>query len=184
MNSTDSALNFPSARDKRKTVDVRLQRMISRGKIESHSSPTTMKSIFGCAAIVITAVLFAPLFSDSRVFRWNKSCLHGDTVRAETRGMSAVPSLVLWAWERPEDLRFLDPMRVGVAFLAATVRVGPEGMSYRPRMQALQVARETRLVAVVRIDIFRLTNPCLTAFRLVRVVPVGPPSFFPRPIGK
>jgi uncharacterized protein DUF3142 len=111
-----------------------------------------MKCTFGCAAIVIIAVLFAPLFSDSRVLPWNKSCLRANTVRAETHGISAVPSLVLWAWERPEDLRFLDPTRAGVAFLAATVRLGPEGMSYRPRMQALQVARETRLVAVVRIE--------------------------------
>jgi|HubBroStandDraft_6_1064221.scaffolds.fasta_scaffold155945_2 hypothetical protein len=66
--------------------------------------------------------------------------------------MSAVPTLVLWAWERPEDLRFLDPTKVGVAFLAATVRLGPKGASYRPRMQPLQVAQETSLVAVVRIE--------------------------------
>jgi len=66
--------------------------------------------------------------------------------------MNAVPPLVLWAWERPEDLRFLDPERTGVAFLAGTVRLGPAGMSYRPRMQPLRVARETRLVAVVRIE--------------------------------
>ncbi len=66
--------------------------------------------------------------------------------------MSAVPSLVLWAWERPEDLRFLDPRQTGVAFLAGTMWLGPEGMSYRRRMQPLQLARETRLVAVVRIE--------------------------------
>jgi len=63
-----------------------------------------------------------------------------------------MPSLVLWAWERPEDLRFLDPTKAGVAFLAATIRLGPKGVSYRPRMQPLQVARETSLVAVVRIE--------------------------------
>jgi len=66
--------------------------------------------------------------------------------------MSVVPSVVLWAWERPEDLRFLDPKRTGVAFLAGTVRLRPGGMNYRPRMQSLQVARQTRLVAVVRIE--------------------------------
>jgi hypothetical protein len=111
-----------------------------------------MKFVFRCAAIVITAVVFAQLFSESRVLPWNNSCLRVHTVRGDTHGMSAVPSLVLWAWERPEDLRFLDPTRVGVAFLAATARLGRKGMSYRPRVQALQVARETRLVAVVRIE--------------------------------
>jgi Protein of unknown function (DUF3142) len=112
---------------------------------------TTMKCIFRCATVII-AVLLASLFPESRVLPWCNSCLHTHTVRAGTYGMSAVPPLVLWAWERPEDLRFLDPTRVGVAFLAATVRLGPKGVSYRPRMQTLQVAKETSLVAVVRIE--------------------------------
>jgi hypothetical protein len=111
-----------------------------------------MKCIFRCAATVIIAVSLPSLFSETRVLPWNNSCLHSHTVRADTHGMSAVPTLVLWAWERPEDLRFLDPTKVGVAFLAATVRLGPKGASYRPRMQPLQVAQETSLVAVVRIE--------------------------------
>ena len=76
---------------------------------------------------MIIAVLLASLFPENRVLPWNNSCLHARTVRADTHGMSAVPLLVLWAWERPEDLRFLDPIRVGVAFLAATVRLWAEG---------------------------------------------------------
>lgn len=111
-----------------------------------------MKCIFRYAAIVIIAVLFAPIFSESRFLRSNNLCIGVHTVRRNTHDMSAVPSLVLWAWERPEDLRSLDPTRAGVAFLAATVRLGPKGISYRPRMQPLQVARETKLVAVVRIE--------------------------------
>jgi hypothetical protein len=66
--------------------------------------------------------------------------------------MTVVPTLVLWAWERPEDLRFVDPKQTGVAFLAGTVRLRREGMNYRPRMQSLQVTPQTRLVAVVRIE--------------------------------
>lgn len=111
-----------------------------------------MKCTSHCAAIVIIGVLFTPLFSDNHVVSGNKSCLRANTVPAETHDMSVVPSLVLWAWERPEDLRFLDPRKAGVAFLAATVRLGPEGISYLPRMQPLQVAPQTRLVAVVRIE--------------------------------
>ena len=111
-----------------------------------------MKCIFGYAATAIIAVLLAPLFSVTLFLPWNNSCLQAHTVHADTQGISATPSLVLWAWERPEDLRFLDPTKAGVAFLAGTVRLGPKGMSYRPRMQPLQVARETKLVAVVRIE--------------------------------
>ena len=31
------------------------------------------------------------------------------------------PQLILWAWERPTDLRFIDAKRVGVAFLAKSI---------------------------------------------------------------
>lgn len=111
-----------------------------------------MKCISRYSAIAIIAVLFAPLFSETHFLPRNNSCLQAHTVHADTQAISATPSLVLWAWERPEDLRFLDPTKAGVAFLAGTVRLGPKGMSYRPRMQPLQVARETKLVAVVRIE--------------------------------
>ena len=113
---------------------------------------TTVKCIFRCAATVIIAVLLASPFPESSVLPWNNTCLHPHTVRTDTHGMSAVPPLVLWAWERPEDLRFLDPTRVGVAFLAQRVRLGPKGVSYYPRMQPLRVAQETSLVAVVRVE--------------------------------
>jgi hypothetical protein len=111
-----------------------------------------MKCIFRYVATVIIAFLLAPLFSETHFLPWSHSCLQAHTVRADTQGIRAMPSLILWAWERPEDLRFLDPTKAGVAFLAGTVRIGPKGMSYRPRMQPLQMARETKLVAVVRIE--------------------------------
>ena len=34
---------------------------------------------------------------------------------------SHFPPIVLWAWERPEDLRNLDSKRFAVAFLAQTL---------------------------------------------------------------
>lgn len=66
-----------------------------------------------------------------------------------------LPNLVLWAWERPEDLRFLDARRAGVAFLAGTASISPEGsIELRPRVQRLQLPPEAALLAVVRIDSF------------------------------
>jgi hypothetical protein len=111
-----------------------------------------MKVITRYGAIAVIAVLLAPLFSDNHAFSLQRSCLRAHTVPLETRGMSALPPVVLWAWERPEDLRFLDPNQTGVAFLAGTIQLGPHGMDFRPRMQLLKVSAEVRLVAVVRIE--------------------------------
>jgi hypothetical protein len=52
------------------------------------------------------------------------------------------PHVVLWAWERPEDLRSFDPSRFAVAFLA----------------QPLDVAPQARLMAVTRIESEKLTG--------------------------
>jgi len=69
------------------------------------------------------------------------------------RRMKAVPRLVLWAWERPEDLRFLDPQPVAVAFLAGTVELRHAEMGFRPRLQPLHVSRRMKLLAVVRVEV-------------------------------
>jgi hypothetical protein len=71
---------------------------------------------------------------------------------------------MLWAWERPEDLRALDP-DTGVAFLAQTITLAADraaklkGSSYtvHPRRQPLRVGRDTALVAVTRIEVARST---------------------------
>ena len=73
-------------------------------------------------------------------------CALEQAPRATTR-----PSLVLWAWERPEDLRFIDPARVGVAFLARTIRLAGARVSIAPRVQSLDTPKGTWLVAVARI---------------------------------
>jgi hypothetical protein len=64
-----------------------------------------------------------------------------------------MPGIVLWAWERPEDLRFIDARRTGVAFLAGTAQILPNGsVLFRPRMQQLQLPDGTPSIAVVRIE--------------------------------
>jgi hypothetical protein len=62
------------------------------------------------------------------------------------------PRLVLWAWERPEHLEFLDPHAVGVAFLARTVSWRDGQITSRPRLQPLRVPPGTPLMAVVRLE--------------------------------
>lgn len=64
---------------------------------------------------------------------------------------SPSPSLTLWAWERPEDLRFLPP-GVGVAYLASTVTLGRH-VSIHPRAQPLRVPDHVTPRPVVRIEL-------------------------------
>jgi hypothetical protein len=73
-----------------------------------------------------------------------------------------LPRVTLWAWERPEDLRFLDTRSHGVAFLARTIQLRSlpsqddslpdRGVYLSPRLQPLKVPQETPLIAVVRIE--------------------------------
>lgn len=68
------------------------------------------------------------------------------------RRLSHFPKIILWAWERPEELRFIDPREVGVAFLARTIFLKGETIIVRPRLQPLSVPDQTALMAVVRIE--------------------------------
>jgi hypothetical protein len=62
------------------------------------------------------------------------------------------PRTVLWAWERPEDLRAIDPKRVAVAFLAQTLVLTSGEVRLDPRHQPLDVSPETHLMAVTRVE--------------------------------
>jgi hypothetical protein len=68
------------------------------------------------------------------------------------KSIPQLPVVVLWAWERPEDLRFIDTHDTAVAFLAETIQLRGGEVVVRPRFQPLRVPEETRLMAVVRIE--------------------------------
>src|SRR5262249_8979317 len=88
-----------------------------------------------------------------------------------------LPRVMLWAWERPEDLRSISSAKIGVAFLARTIELGSPpassaltnkeasgeiwfgrdsaaslGVTLRPRRQPLRVGKEAALMAVVRLE--------------------------------
>ncbi len=60
--------------------------------------------------------------------------------------------VVLWAWERPERLGFIDPDEVEVAILAGTLTLTADSVTARPRLQPLELPRTARQIAVVRIE--------------------------------
>ena len=63
-----------------------------------------------------------------------------------------LPRLMLWAWESPQDLRFVTPGSAGIAFLARTVWLDPARAVSRPRLQPLRFNPGTDLMSVVRFE--------------------------------
>ena len=64
-----------------------------------------------------------------------------------------LPPLMIWAWDRPEDLRFINPASTGVAYLAGTVEVLHDGVvRVRMRQEVMQLPTHTALLPVVRIQ--------------------------------
>jgi hypothetical protein len=88
--------------------------------------------------------------------------------RASTR--LDLPPLVLWAWDRDDDLRFLDPRDTGVAFLAATLTLRGEGVVLTPRHNPLTLPEGVRRVAVVHVERDRAEPPVMSGEQLGRFV--------------
>lgn len=77
--------------------------------------------------------------------------------------MSRMPRVILWAWERRENLNFIDPDKTAVAYLARTLNLRGDDVIVRPRFQPLTVPSRTVLIAVVRIENDRRLPPTLSA---------------------
>ena len=69
------------------------------------------------------------------------------------------PALVLWSWDRADDLRFIDPRDTGVAYLAATIHITPSGVVTTPRRNKLQLPPQTTRIAVAHIALDRAAAP-------------------------
>lgn len=83
--------------------------------------------------------------------------------RKEPSRLKAFPMRVLWAWEEPQDLRFLKGRNVGIAFYAKHVLLRGDRVLMRPRVAPLRVDEETPLMAVVRVDGDARESPVLDA---------------------
>jgi hypothetical protein len=81
------------------------------------------------------------------------------------------PRVLLWAWERPERLTFINPAREGVAFHAATFQLSGETVEPYRRRQPLVLPPGTYRMAVMRIEVARGTVPGeAQRVRLVRLI--------------
>jgi hypothetical protein len=127
---------------------------------------TRTAKIRGGVVAVLLVCLFLPFASHphfARAFFHRLRGFYSSRNRlAPNPQMSALPNLFFWAWERPEDLRFLESRNAGVAFLAKTIYISTRdedsrtdvggSLFIRPRLQPLRVSPGTPLIAVVRIE--------------------------------
>ena len=74
-----------------------------------------------------------------------------DSTSVDRPAGTELPKLMLWAWERPTDLRSLEA-GIGVAFLSQTLVARNGAVLVEPRRNPLRVAPHTPLVAVTRIE--------------------------------
>jgi hypothetical protein len=110
-----------------------------------------------CAALAAAALLL--------------SGLAGDRMSSGRAGVRIdLPPLVLWAWDRDDDLRFLDPRDTGVAFLAGTLTLRGEGVVLTPRHNPLALPAGVRRVAVAHVETDRAEPPALSSQQLRRFV--------------
>jgi hypothetical protein len=65
--------------------------------------------------------------------------------------MQMLPAVTLWVWERPEDLRSIDPERTAIAVLDQTIVLGSKTV-WTPRRNSFLYATGAVRIAVVRIE--------------------------------
>jgi hypothetical protein len=89
---------------------------------------------------------------------------------ARATGRIDLPPLMLWAWDRDDDLRFLDLRDTGVAYLAATVTLRGDAVDLVARHNPLALPAGVTRVAVVHVESDRAAPPSLSSEALDRFV--------------
>lgn len=117
---------------------------------------------FAVLFVVLLAVLASVGFS-RRARTWLNP-------HSPTATLSKLPPVVLWAWERPESLDYLDSSKATVAFLSQTIYLRGDRSVVRPRLQPLAVPENAPLIAVTRIESDPNEKPSLNSTQLSEVV--------------
>jgi uncharacterized protein DUF3142 len=79
------------------------------------------------------------------------SAIRPDVLSSIPSGMSALPRLTLWAWERREDLHALDAKRFAVAYLDRTLTIGLN-VQDQPRRDPVAFPALAARMPVIRIE--------------------------------
>jgi hypothetical protein len=100
----------------------------------------------------VAATAAVLLSSIALIYTLGRPRAHIPTSETTNERMRSSPSVILWAWERPVDLRFIDAKQVAVAFLARTILLRESNIVVRPRLQPLEVPDNATMIAVARIE--------------------------------
>jgi hypothetical protein len=82
--------------------------------------------------------------------------------------LAGLPAKLVWAWERPEDLRWL-PHDVGVAYVASSIYLRGEEALVHPRSAPLLVKESTAQIPVLHVDASWRTPPTLSEQQTQRI---------------
>jgi hypothetical protein len=104
------------------------------------------KTIVTLVGLTALSASLALAFTNAR------SVIRGRNSPPASSRLSELPPIILWAWERPTDLRFINPKVTGVAFLARTIRLDSGDVVIRPRLQTLNLPGAVRVIAVARVE--------------------------------
>ncbi len=120
-----------------------------------HLQPRKLVLTLTGSAILLASVAFGITRTRSIIKRRNEVA----TIAARREHL---PRLMLWAWERPTDLRFINPEEAGVAFLARPVRLRAGEVTVRPRLQSLELPEGAAVIAVARVESDSARKPDLS----------------------
>lgn len=89
--------------------------------------------------------------------------------KARHPALAQLPARILWAWERPEDMRWL-PADVGVAYVASSILLRGEEALVHPRTAPLLLADGAATVPVLHVDASWRSPPALNEQQAARIV--------------
>lgn len=95
-------------------------------------------------ATLIAGLLFAGACGSTRIAARNQ--------RAAAPLFDGWPPVVLWAWQRPENLSFVNPQQVGVSRLVETILLKGEAVIVVPNLNGLRIPAGTKVMACARIE--------------------------------
>src|SRR5262249_61532320 len=114
--------------------------------VPSSIGPAAMRPLFRRCVAFAPLLLLVFLVSDQNI-------------SARTRVPVDMPPLVLWAWDRDDDLSFIDIRDTAVAYLAATVTLRGKSVFLTPRHHPLAPPKGAPPVAVAHVEVQRDTPP-------------------------
>lgn len=95
--------------------------------------------------------------------------LAGTVNGAQAADVSRLPRAMLWAWQRSENLQYINPQKFGVAFLRQTITINGDRISVSPRQQPLKVPANTCLLSVSRIEVDDRARAAFTREQVGRI---------------